>query len=141
MSEIKQLAVDELLKALNELLEAERAGARVTLESLKDLSIPEYRPLISDIQQDEVRWCKMLMGIIRSYDSLPSSNTGNFYEKAMAIADLNERLVFINRGQAWVVKRLKALIPLVSDQNVVNKLTEMLEAHVLNINRVEELFN
>jgi nitronate monooxygenase len=29
---------------------------------------------------------------------------GAFYGKAMAIADLSERVAFLNRGQGWVAK-------------------------------------
>ena len=47
---------DELLSALNELLEAERAGARVTLRTAAE-SPNELKPLVRTIQRDEARWC------------------------------------------------------------------------------------
>ena len=130
---------DELLKALNELLEAERAGARVTLETANQMAGQDLAPLVMDIQHDEVRWCKMLIGVMRVMDVAPSRMTGAFYEKAMAIKDIKERLLFINRGQGWVVRRLQNLIPRIQEADIRSQLQKMLDAHTLNIRRVEEL--
>ena len=51
---------DELIAFLNELLEAERAGARVTLDSARAAGSGPIAQLMSDIQRDEARWCAML---------------------------------------------------------------------------------
>ena len=51
---------DELLAALNELLEAERAGARVALASAKDPPSSDYARLMQNVRADEARWCAML---------------------------------------------------------------------------------
>ena len=129
---------DELLAALNELLEAERAGARVALETANQIKGHGLAPLVIDIQQDEVRWCKMLLGVIGSLGYLPSTTTGDFYEKAIAIEDLKERLLFLNRGQGWVVRRLDKLIPRIQETNIRSQLQTMLDAHIQNIQRVEK---
>ncbi len=129
---------DDLIAALNELLEAERAGARVTLETAHQIMGHDLAPLVIDIQHDEVRWCKMLLGILRSLRAAPSTATGSFYEKAIAIEDLRERLLFINRGQGWVVRRLEKLIPRIHEPHIHSQLQEMLNAHILNIDRVEK---
>ena len=55
----------------------------------------------------------------------------------MAIPDLEQRLSFLNRGQAWVVRRLSALIPRIQDAQVRVELSAMLEAHHINIERVD----
>lgn len=128
---------DELLTALNELLEAERAGARVALETGREIAAPDLAALVRDIHQDEVRWCGLLMRTIQAMGATPSSVTGAFWGKAMAIADVKERLVFLNRGQAWVVRRLQALLPRIADAAVRAELDTMLEAHRHNIGRVE----
>ena len=132
------IKVDELVAALNELLEAERAGARVTLETANQVKGHNLAPLVIDIQRDEVRWCKMLMEVIRSLGALPSTATGSFYQKAIAIEDLKERLLFVNRGQGWVVRRLEKLIPRIQDSHIRFQLQEMLDMHVLNVTRVNE---
>ena len=128
----------ELITALNELLEAERAGARVTRETAQQIpATQDLHGLVVDIQHDEVKWCGMLMKVIRSLQATPTDVTGAFHGKAMAIADLTERLVFLNRGQAWVVRRLQALIPRVQDAAIQTELQTMLDAHIGNIERVE----
>lgn len=129
---------DELLAALNELLEAERAGARVALETANQIKGQDLAPLVIDIQQDEVRWCRMLLGVIGSLGYLPSTSTGDFYEKAIAIEDLKERLLFLNRGQGWVVRRLEKLIPRIEELHIRAQLQTMLDAHIQNIQRVEK---
>jgi iron-sulfur cluster repair di-iron protein len=126
-----------LLDALNELLEAERAGARVAMETGRSITDPALAALVDDIHKDEVRWCSMLMRTIKSLGATPSSTTGAFHGKAMAIADLDERLKFLNRGQAWVVRKLQALVPQVSDAQARADLADMLQAHHQNISRVE----
>jgi hypothetical protein len=128
---------DELLGALNELLEAERAGARVAMETVRDIPPSALATLVQDIHKDEVRWCSMLMRSIKSMEGASSSATGAFWGKAMAIPDLEERLSFLNRGQAWVVRRLQALIPRVQNAQILADLGTMLEAHHKNIELVD----
>ncbi len=71
---------DELIAFLNELLEAERAGARVTLESARAASSEPIAQLISDIQRDEARWCAMLARHLQALGVTPSARVGAFYE-------------------------------------------------------------
>jgi nitronate monooxygenase len=130
-------ARDEILAALNELLEAERAGARVAMETEREVSLPELAELVADIHKDEVRWCGMLMRTIKAMEATPSTATGAFWGKAMAIADVDDRLRFLNRGQAWVVRKLQALIPRIEDAAVRADLDSMLQAHHQNIGRVD----
>ncbi len=127
----------EVLNALNELLEAERAGARVALETGRDIDAADLAALVQDIHKDEVRWCGMLMRAIQSLDATPSSVTGAFWGKAMAIPDVDDRLKFLNRGQAWVVRKLQALIPRIDDAAMRADLENMLQAHQENIGRVD----
>ena len=72
------------------LLEAERAGARVARETATALGADhDWQALVSDIQHDEVHWCGMLMKAIRAMGATPSDQTGAFHGKAMAIAELH----------------------------------------------------
>lgn len=50
----------EVLAFLNGLLEAERAGARVTLETARAADNKTIAELMRTIQRDEARWCAML---------------------------------------------------------------------------------
>lgn len=124
---------EELLNALNELLEAERAGARVALGTRRQASDPRLKDLMKAIHRDEARWCAMLSTQAKRLGGTPSRKCGAFYHKAMAISDPFERLAFLNRGQAWVVRKLEALLPRVRDDTLHAALAEMLRSHVENI--------
>ncbi|KKL30860.1 2-nitropropane dioxygenase [Burkholderia contaminans FFH2055] len=128
---------DALLALLNELLEAERAGARVASETAAEIEDPELHRLVASIRQDEAHWCAVLVDAIRSLDATPTHATGAFYEKAMAIEDLPERLAFLNRGQRWVVRKLQALLPTLAQPDMHHALTQMLVAHEKNIGSVD----
>lgn len=124
---------EELVVELNVLLEAERAGARVGARLASQAEDAELKALSRMIHEDEVRWCKMLFAAIVELGVEPSTKVGDFYEKAMAISDLHDRLAFVNRGQGWVVRKLQTLTPKVRDDRLHAALREMLEAHVANI--------
>nr|WP_047166756.1 DUF6306 domain-containing protein [Sphingomonas sp. Y57] len=130
---------DEIITALNELLEAERAGARVALASAKAADDPRQSALMTMIRADEARWCAMLSRQLRRLDATPSRKTGAFHGKAMAIARPLERLAFLNRGQAWVVRKLEALLPRVRDEALHGDLKAMLDSHRTNIAEAEGL--
>lgn len=128
---------EELLAALNELLEAERAGSRVCLRTAEQVEDPTLETLVEDIQRDEAHWCAVLTKAILALGETPSTRIGAFHEKAMAIPALPERLAFLNRGQRWVVKRLRQLLPKVRDDSLHRALSTMLTAHERNIDRVD----
>jgi len=127
---------DELLLKLNELLEAERAGARVTLRTAKELGGHHLERLIAAIHRDEARWCGVLTKAIHRLRGVPSHRTGAFYDRAMEIADLPARLTFLNRGQSWVVRKLEALLPTIRDGTISADLAAMLSSHKHNIDLV-----
>ena len=124
---------------LNELLEAERAGARVTLESARAAGSGPIAELMRTIQRDEARWCAMLARHVKALGAAPSPKVGAFYAKAMAIADLGERIAFLNRGQGWVVRKLREMLPRVRDDRLHADLAEMLRSHEANIALANEI--
>jgi hypothetical protein len=124
---------DEVTGFLNALLEAERAGARVALESAQAAGAGPIAELMRTIQRDEARWCAMLLRHLQALGATPSPKVGDFYDKAMAIADLGARIALLNRGQGWVVRRLTEMLPRVRDQALHGDLTAMLRAHEANI--------
>ncbi len=123
----------ELAAFLNEMLEAERAGARVTLESARAAGTGPLPVLLRMIQKDEARWCAMLSGHLEARGDAVSTAVGAFYGKSMAIPDLRERIHFINRGQGWVVRKLREMLPRVRDDGLHSDLSDMLHAHERNI--------
>lgn len=97
MTPISVMPPDEILTALNELLEAERAGVRVALANARSEAASPYLDLMLAIKADEARWCAMLSGQIKRLGGTPSSKTDGFHAKALAIPGALDRLAFLNR--------------------------------------------
>lgn len=129
---------DELLIFLNEMLEAERAGAKALLHISKEAHEESAAALAMAVHHDEARWCAMLIAAIRLHGGTPSNATGAFYEKVLAITDMKARLAFVNRGEGWVVKKLKEAIPRIADEHLAKDLGVMLTSHEENIAKVNE---
>ncbi len=130
---------EELTTFLNELIEAERAGARVTLDSACAAGAGPLVELLRAVQRDEARWCAMLIRHVKALGERPSPETGAFYGKAMTLADLRERIGFLNRGQGWVVRKLREMLPRVRDCELHADLCEMLRSHEINIERLNRV--
>ena len=124
---------DELVGELTTLLEAERAGARVGASLVAQAPDAELKSLSKVIQADEVKWARALYDALVELKAQPSDIVGDFYDKAMAISDFEDRLAFTNRGQGWVVRKLQALLPRIRDDQLRAVLQSMLDAHVANI--------
>jgi hypothetical protein len=124
---------EELTAILTELLEAARAAVRVTHESALTARGGPLGELMRAIEMDAARWCAMLAGHLRVLGQPPSSKLGAFYERAIAISDLGERIAFLNRGQGWVARKLRELLPRVRDNCLHADLSEMLRSHEANI--------
>lgn len=129
----------ELITLLNSLLEAERAGAQVAARSGKETNDANVRELMAVVGRDESRFCAMLVRNIERLGATPTKNVGDFLERCMAIPDMGERLDFLNRGQGWVAKRLRELIPSIDHDDFRKELEDMLEVHVLNIDTANQL--
>jgi uncharacterized protein DUF6306 len=129
---------DELAAFLNELLEAERAGTGVALKSAQAAQGTPFVPLLQDVHRDEARWCAMLLKQLKVLGVPASTKIGAFEGKALAIADLGERIAFLNRGQGWVVRKLKEMLPKVRDEALHRDLFDMLQSHEINIERAAE---
>jgi nitronate monooxygenase len=129
----------ELIELLNELLEGERAGAKASTRWLTEGNEENVHSALRRIAVDEWQFCGMLSRHIRALGATPSLATGPFYEKLMAIPDLPKRLAFLNRGQGWVVRRLRDALPCVQDDRLYEDLKVMLQVHEANIGRCERL--
>lgn len=129
----------ELVELLNLLLEGERAGAKALAAFLGASPNAEARTLLEAVKRDEARFAAMLQRQVASLGGVPSKRTGAFYEKALARDGLLERLSFLNRGQASVVRTLQAALPRVKDDRIHAALRGMLGTHETNIARCEAL--
>ena len=58
----------------------------------------------------------------------PSLKVGGFYDNATAIKGVVARLAFLGRGEDWVVRKLRVLLPRVADDRLHATLHQMIEA-------------
>ncbi len=129
-----------LIARLNELIEAERAGARVLQVFMTAYQADSaVHARLRNVQRDEAANCGVLIELVRHAGGVPSTVTGDFVAKALAIPDQRERLRFLNRGQAWVVRKIGEALPLADDAPSREALQRMLDSHVKNISACEGL--
>ena len=130
----------EVIRLLNRLLEAERAGAKVLAAFLDDYErdTPAWRQLAA-VQRDEAKNCAVLIGLIGRLGGAPSAATGDFLGKALAVEGRAARLRFLNRGQGWVARKIADALPNVREDFVRGALSAMHESHLLNIEKCEAL--
>jgi nitronate monooxygenase len=128
-----------VLALLNKLLESERAGARGAREMSVLADSAQARTALRDVAQDEARFCAMLFGHITRLGETPSRRTGGFHEKLAALPALDDRLELLNRGQGWVVHKLREAVPKIAEDPLRADLEEMLAAHQRNIERCTQL--
>lgn len=140
MNQIISMNDEEISSCLNEFLEAERAGALVAEHIHKTHThTPALTAFIGSVHQGETYWVAMLERHLQAMGHEPSQKVGAFYKKATAIADQFEQLTFLNRGQVWVVKKLKEFMPKLPDGSLKSDLEKMLLAHESNYTRLDGL--
>jgi 5-formyltetrahydrofolate cyclo-ligase len=132
------LPPEELSAALNELLEAEKAGVKVAAATAAEAGEPTLRAILAELRRDEAECAAMLARHVRALGGAPSRKVGAFREKALAIAGVAPRLAFLNKGQQWVVRRLRELLPKIRQDDIHRELRAMLELHERNIARCAE---
>jgi len=130
---------DELLDLLNTMLEGERAGARALGRIGQNVPRSEVRDILRHVARDEARFCAMLTNQIERIGGTPSTETGAFYEKLMAVDIPQEQINLLNRGQGWVVKKLEEALPRIKDVELHRDLQDMLEVHQRNIKKCDRL--
>jgi nitronate monooxygenase len=130
----------ELGSLLNLLLEAERAGAKLLAAYLDELSPQLSRwSRIRAVQLDEARNCAVLIDLLLEAEVAPTSATGDFYDKGLAIPGWRERLEFLNRGQLWVARRIAAALPRLPACLAKQALETMHRSHLENVALCEAL--
>ena len=139
MSDAKTRSATALLDLLGQLLEGERAGARGVAIMSRLAKDERSRAALGAIARDEARFCAMLSRHITRLGGEPSTATGAFYDKLLAIEDTRQRLDFLDRGQGWVVRKLREILPGIDDPELRDDLADMLETHERNIARSQAL--
>ena len=131
---------EEFGALLNTLLEAERAGAKLLAAYVGEASpSSELHAALQSVQRDEARNCAVLIHLLLEADVAPSTATGNFYDRGLAIDGWAERLAFLNRGQGWVAKRIGEALGRVPELSAKYTLQTMHESHLENIRACEEV--
>ena len=127
-------------RLLNMLLEAERAGAKLLAAYVNELPPGSRRyAALSEVQRDEAHNCAVLIHLLLDANLEPTMAVGEFYRKGLSIDGWRQRLEFLNRGQAWVAKRIAAALPRISQVGARTVLRAMRESHLANIERCGQL--
>lgn len=130
----------DLVARLNALLEAERAGAKVLgaiVRGLPDDHVAAHA--LAGLQRDEADNAVLLFRAIRALGGAASARVGDFVEKTLAVDGLVPRLRFVNRGQAWVARKIDEALPLVREDGLRAMLATMREDHLRNIAACDRL--
>lgn len=135
----ERLDTNEIITLLNMLLEAERAGARAVSTLSREAEESESAAALRDIAVDEGRFCVMLRDHILRLKGQPSMRTGDFHDKLMALETFGEKLDLLDRGQSWVVRKIAAALPGITDEALHADLLDMLKVHEVNIDRAASL--
>ena len=130
---------DEVLALLNLLLEGERAGAKGVAAMAKQAAGHEHGAILHRIARDEARFCAMLSEQIERLGGTPSTETGAFYDKLAAAESRERRLELLDRGQGWVVRKLRDALPGIADATLRAELRTMLVVHQENIDLCKTL--
>ena len=127
------MTAGEYAAFLNELLAAERAGAKLLSAYLDELpaDAPQHET-IRAVQRDEAGNCAVLVHLLLEAEATPTPAVGSFYDRGLAISGWRERLEFLNRGQGWVAKRLAAALDRVP-ASARPALQTMHDSHLANI--------
>jgi len=129
--------LEEVRETLFALLAAERAGAQVCALSLKDVTSMEWQQLLLGVHRDEAGSCKLLIDCLENLQIEPHEDIGDFVGKCMSIPNFIERMELLNKGQAWVVRKLDTLLPRLRSEFVREKLIRMRDEHLENISKLE----
>jgi uncharacterized protein YeaO (DUF488 family) len=126
----------ETIAILNELLEAERAGARATLKFAQQARDTATKTLMETLHIRGIKWCAVLLSTVHKLGGEPSRKAGNFYNRALAVAGPRNRLAFLLRDQETLVKKLREAVPKIGDDGLHHDLSAMLKAHEGNIHLI-----
>lgn len=123
---------EHILSTCNELLAAERAGARLT-RRMRDEADGALADLLDTIHADERASCRSLLAVVRKLGGVAGSEIGAFEAKVLALEGMEARMALLNRGQAWVLRRLRSLLDGIDDADVAELLQDVFDRHARNV--------
>ena len=127
------------LDFLNEMLEAERAGAKALVVYMDDFPRNgEAWKMLRQIQADEAHNCALIGKLLEKAGTPYSHATGKFYDKAVAVKGPKARVEYLIRGLKWAVKKFEAELPRL-DQEAQDLFIRMRDSHLRSIAACEKL--
>jgi len=127
------------LDFLNEMLEAERAGAKALVVYMDDFPRNgEAWKMLRQIQADEAHNCALIGKLLEKAGTPYSHATGKFYDKAVAVKGPKARVEYLIRGLKWAVKKFEAELPRL-DKEAQDLFIRMRDSHLRSIAACEKL--
>ena len=128
-----------MLDFLNEMLAAERAGAKALVVFMDDWprNGTEWK-VLRQIQADEAHNCALIGKLIEKTGTPYSHATGKFYDKAVAVKGARERIAFLVKGLTWAVKKFEEALPSL-DEEARSLFIRMRDSHLRSIAACEKL--
>lgn len=127
-----------LIALLNALLEAERAGVETANHLVKHHPSEELDAQYKQVKKDEAWSCAGLHKAILREGGQPSMQVGAFVDKITALETLKEKLALLNKGQAWVARKIDEAIAYGTHPETEKFLQEMKDKHHTNISEMEK---
>lgn len=119
-----------LEKALNLLLESERAGVIALEKLIADVKQAELKKFLAGSRAMEQRNAEELEALIREHGGKPSSEVGPFAGKVAALESIRERLNLLSRGQEWAARKTEVALALAPAEGAIHDyLTAMANRH------------
>ena len=127
------------LDFFNEMLEAERAGAKALVVYMDDFPRNGAAwKMLRQIQADEAHNCALIGKLLEKAGTPYSHATGKFYDKAVAVKGPKARIEFLIRGLKWAVKKFEAELPKLNSEGQ-NLFIRMRDSHLRSIAACEKL--
>jgi hypothetical protein len=119
-----------LEKALNLLLESERAGVIALGTLIAEVKQDELKKFLSGSRAMEQRNAEELEALIRDNGGNPSSGIGPFAGKVAALESIRDRLNLMSRGQEWAARKTEVALALAPESGPIHDyLTAMANRH------------
>src|SRR5208282_806704 len=119
-----------LEKALNLLLESERAGVIALGTLIAEVKQDELRKFLAGSRAMEQRNAEELEALIRDNGGNPSSGVGPFAGKVAALDSIRDRLNLLSRGQEWAARKTEVALALAPAEGAIHGyLTAMANRH------------
>lgn len=134
------LSREELLVALNELLEAERTALRAVLYGRSE-NQSDKKSLSHSICHDLVCWSNVLILTIQRLGGIVSGGEKLFYEDSIPSKDFLHCQIFVKHKLMWTKFKLNILLSTIQDDAVHTVLKAMLISHDRLLNEIDHAEN